>query len=848
MSKQAVVIGGGIAGAAISRTLARKGVGVKLLEKSNNLTAGATWHAAGLVTRFAGSAKLKKLHIQAVETLLELQANQGLNGLNVTGSLRLIEKGHKDRYLEAKRHVEMASLYDVPGLPTELISAEEVAAKHPLVDVTNIECAIFTPKDGDADPTALTNLVAGQAKEAGAQILVNKEVVDIVRHANDTFSVHVAGGEVFDADILVNAAGLWSKQLSRMMGLSFADHPAYVLEHQYAITETIPAIVEWQGGDAKKRLPVLRDLAGSAYIRQERTGLLIGPYESETCIAELDREWDLGPPSTFDMELFPDRLDRIEDNIMSGCELIPALGEVGFQSIVNGPTIWTGDSLPRCGRSKIPNYYDFNSLSYGIAHSLPLAEYLGGIILDGEQPWEMTTYCDPLRYGSWVTEGYVQDKVAETYSHNNCVAYDFENRKGGRAHVPTARHPIHTELDALGASYGFSFGGVEVPNVFLPSSVSLNEKTIIDHEWASYADAEAAHVLEKVGVSYASFSKIAVKGADAATFLDRLTTNLLPAVGRSRLTYALTPKGKINAEFTITRFAEDDFYVVGSRDMALHDVQWMRDCLRREKLENVQIQDISDEVDIIHIAGPLSHALMERLMGKPWKLGFMKVEEQNIAGAAVNILRVSFSGEHGYELHCPVNAAGDVLKAVLAAGKPLDLKPFGGYALNGLRVEKGFMVKTDLDYAHYTQGGIGFFCKEDKKDFIGKGTTPDDKDGWRNFSLFAVDTDPAYKYSVPGDAPVKNKNGDIVGFTTTSCFGAKTKQTIAFGFVTDSTVTVDDELFIEAFGGSWPAKKLDKPPLSCVTAATGPAVDTIKAPSVSDTQQPSTSPKPKAFA
>jgi dimethylglycine dehydrogenase len=440
----------------------------------------------------------------------------------------------------------------------------------------------------------------------------------------------------------------------------------------------------------------------------------------------------------------------------------------------------------------------------------------------------MTTYCDPLRYGGWVTEGYVQQKVAETYSHNNCVSYDFENRRGGREHVPTSRHPIHTELDALGAHYGFSLGGVEVPNVFLPPGVSLNEKTIINHEWASFADAEAQHILDKVGVSYASFSKIAVKGADSAAFLDRLTTNLLPAIGRSRLTYALTPKGRINAEWTITRFGEDDFYVVGSRDMALHDTQWMRDRLRAENLKDVQIQDISDDVDIIHVAGPLSHALMERLLGEPFKLGFMKVEERMIAGAPVNVLRVSFSGEHGYELHCPVNSASDVLRAVMEAGKPLDVKPFGGVALNSLRVEKGFMVKTDLDYAHYTQGGISFFCKEDKKDFLGKGTTPDEKEGWRNFTLFAVDADPAFKYSIPGDAPIRKKSGEIVGFTTTSCFGAKTQQTIAFGYVTDPNVSVDDELVLEAFGGAWPAKKLPEPPLRCVTAVTGPAVETIK--------------------
>lgn len=810
---KAVVIGGGIAGAGITRSLAKRGVGVQLLEKSKNLTAGATWHAAGLVTRFAGSPKLKKLHVQAVTMMLELQEKHDLKGFNVTGSIRLIEKGNKARYLEAKHHHEMAKLYDIEGLGTEIISAEEVGKLHPLVDTSEVECGIWTPKDGDVDPTSLTNLVASLAKKDGAEILLEQEVVGVDRRADGTFLVKSASGREFEGDILINAAGLWSKQISQMLGLGFADHPAYVIEHQYAITETIPAIVEWQAGDPKKRVPVLRDLKGSSYIRQERTGLLIGPYENETAIAELDKNWNLGPPGDFDMELFPDRLDRIEENIMSGIELIPALGEVGFASVVNGPTIWTGDSLPRCGRSKIPGYYDFNTLTYGIAQGLPLSEYLAGIILDGEQPFEMTAQCDPLRYNTWCTPGYVAGKVAETYSHNNKVSYDFENRVGGRDAVPTSKHPIHEVLSFLGAHYTFSFGGVEVPAFFNSDAKPLSEKTVIDHEWIDIAEAEAQHVLEKVGVAYSSFSKILVKGASAEAFLDRLTTNSLPAVGRSRLTYALTPKGRVNAEFTITRLSPEEFYVVGSRDYTCHDVQWMIDRARAESFD-VDIKDISDDVDIVHIAGPRSHALMERLLGEPFKLGFMKMEPRQIAGADVNVFRISFTGEFGYELHAPTAAAADVLRAVLAAGEELDIRPFGGYAVNALRVEKGFKLKADLDYAHYTEAGIDMFCKE-AKPFLGRGTGAPA----RQAAIFAVDAAPSFRWSVPSDCPIFCGD-ELVGFTTSSAFGPRTGKTIVLGYMTKE-VAADAKLVVEAYGNLWPTEMLPEPPLKCITAAKG---------------------------
>jgi dimethylglycine dehydrogenase len=302
--KSCIVIGGGIAGTAITRILSERGVDVTLLEKSGQLTSGATWHAAGLVTRFAGSSKLKKIHVRSLELLTHLhETTENGIGLHLPGSIRLIEKNHEGRLYEAKQHVDMARLFDDDGFITKMIDVDEIAEKHPLVNTDNIECGIWTPSDGDIDPTSLTNCVAKIARNNGAKFLFNQNVNSIKKIENNrAFKVTTEGGEIYVADAVVNAAGLWSRGVSEMVDLAIS-HPAFVIEHQYAITDKMPEIEALEN-----RLPVLRDLAGSSYIRQEGQGMLIGPYE-DVCIVK--KNWKQGPPSTWGMELFPDDVDRM---------------------------------------------------------------------------------------------------------------------------------------------------------------------------------------------------------------------------------------------------------------------------------------------------------------------------------------------------------------------------------------------------------------------------------------------------------------------------------------------------------------------------------------------------------
>lgn len=823
-SSRCVIIGGGIAGVSISMQLAKKGLKVDLLEKSKMLCAGATWHAAGLVTRFAGSPKLKKLHVRAVEVLQELHAAHDIS-LHSPGSIRIIQKGDTNRFKEASQHVAMATLYDNPKYPTRMISPQEVVALHPLCDPSNVECGVHTPFDGDIDPTCLANAVGKLAKEAGAQYHFESEVVSVTQPREGLFIVKTRDGKQYEADVLINAAGLWAKNVTAMVEPNMF-HPAYIIEHQYTITEAIPAIEQRMAkmGEAG-RLPVLRDLAGSSYIRQEQCGLLTGPYEEGCRLAP--EEWRMAPPSKFEFDLFPGNLEAIESNLVSASELIPVMAEVGIKTTLNGPTIWTGDSLPRCGRTAIPGYYDFNTLTYGIAQAVPLSEYLAHIITEGEQPFDMAAQCDPFRYGDWTNPGYVEAVVLDSYAKNNSPVFPFENRKAGRAHLTKIHEdPLHKQLKEAGAHFSFSLSGVETPAFFLQrgeSADQLVEAKYDNHDWIPIVDREIAAVRDNVAISHASFSKMSVNGPKAADFLNYVCTNALPPVGKTRLSYATTKAGNVLAEFSISKLADNDFYLIGSRDYAHHDTQWLVDRARDGRWRGgVTVKNISNEVDILHIAGPKSRDFLVPFCASASDLPFLGFTDVVIGGIKARLFRVSFSGGPGYEIHC--NAGPDIAEIHRALtqseeAKLFGLTHFGGYALNAFRVERGFKVKGDFDYAHYSEASIDVFISKKKRmgetPFYGQDVKHKPK---RLAAYFQVQTLPGWEWSVPGDCPVRLvKDGSLFGYTTTAAKGALSGGAFAHGYSVyrgadgELAQPTDLELYCDAYSQRFPVKFLAKP-------------------------------------
>jgi dimethylglycine dehydrogenase len=441
-------------------------------------------------------------------------------------------------------------------------------------------------------------------------------------------------------------------------------------------------------------------------------------------------------------------------------------------------------------------------------------------------------------------------------------------------------------------------GGAESPAFFFDAAhpcaaaaaltpATLDERTIVDHAWAPLAAAEAAHAMRAVGVAHASFSKIRVHGAGAQALLSRLTTNVLPKeTGQCRLTYALTPTGRVLAEFTVCRRGKDDFYVVGSRDAAAHDIKWLRrhaadaadaDAANADPADPddgtasaVQVDDLCDAVEILHIAGPRSAELLDALRAQAVAaaavavavaaddseepssndqppIGFMRCARAVPLGGGrvrADVFRISFSGERGFELHAAAADAAALLRAVLAAGAPLGLRPFGGYALNMLRIEKGFKLKADFDYSHYSECDVGMFCAK-KKDFVGKmrqrspldeegsaDAAADDDDGRDGrvpvmMRLATGDYSHRHAWSVPGDSPIcRRADGAVVGVVTSAAPGASSAGTLAHGFLygklsaanaAAGTAVAEDELYVSAYGKDWDAALLSAPPLPCVT-------------------------------
>ncbi|KAH8068906.1 oxidoreductase [Aureococcus anophagefferens] len=770
-ARRVVVVGGGVAGASITRELAKAGCEVTLLERSSQLCSGATWHAAGLVTRFGGSSKLKKLHVRSMELLEDMHETHDV-GLHLTGSIRLVAKGDDARALEARRHLELAKLYDVEEHPTRLLAPDECGALHPLLDASTLELGLYTPHDGDICPNLLTYALAKEAKAAGARIVFEAEVASLTRVAPRAFDVATKDGARYEADAVVNCCGLWAQTLSAELGLE-QTHPAFV-------TEPIAALRELRA--AGSSAPVLRDLKSSCYLRQEQDGILVGPYEHLPAGAVHD-EWGRGgPPKSWAWDLFPDDVDRLEDVLISAIDTVPALGDVGFSSVVNGPTIWAPDALPRCGRTEVPGYFDFNTLTYGIAHSMPLAEYLKAVMLDGEQPYDLSNECDPLRYGPWATDGYAKAKVVETYSANNAVGWPFENRDAGRGDV--ARSGAAEALAAAQARRGALMTssdktGVKLALAFVGEASERKERRFADFSWAPHAAAEATHVRQSAGISCAvGFSKLRVTSAD---------------------------------------------------DSAIeHDAEWLRGRARAllgEDQTAVTVADASDALEILLLAGPRSKDVLLAAVDDAKAvedLGFLKFSTAPIRVASVpcTVARVSFTGEAGYELHCAADDAAALYDALLDAdaSKRLGLAPFGSHATNSLRLEKGFKVKGDLDYALGGEAGIDAFCRTSAKGaYVGRGAAafafdaPGSPLRTRSAALFAVETAPGYEWSVPGDAPVVDGAGNVVGVTTTSAYGTEARATLASGFLFDEAAR-GAPLFVECYGETFPAAVLAAPP------------------------------------
>mmetsp|Transcript_96634 Transcript_96634/g.207343 ORF Transcript_96634/g.207343 Transcript_96634/m.207343 type:complete len:878 (-) Transcript_96634:114-2747(-) len=813
LSYPGIIIGGGVTGCSLSYHLAQRGVRTVLYEK-NELTSGATWHAAGLVTRFHGGNNFRLWHQEGVDLFNAWQKEGTPLSFHTPGSIRLIP--NEEGYIqEAKAHIGKSRIFH--GLfgcsEHRIISLDEIRTRHPLVqlDSEDIYAGLLTEGDGHIDPSSVTNAFADRAKALGGVIKQRTEVVGLKLLPDKRWEVITRTSEGEEdravADFVINAGGLWCDVVGAMAGVRT---PSVVLQHQYVITETIDEVKEYHAKHGHQ-LPVLRDLRGSFYLRDEADGLLVGPYEGQDVVQLAPDEWrKTGMPRELANFLFEGDAERLMPHLERAMELIPQLESTGLKTVLNGPTMWPADGNHLVGPApewdRAPNFWMACAESYGIAHSAGLGRYLSEWIVKGEPPYELKE-ADPARYGPWATKEWVGTKVKETYGMNNHTHYPNENLTSARPALPLPNSEIYGILEAKGCQFGFH-NGWESANYFDPAAAGVQHGNAFGSfrrpAYRDKVEREARAMAEFGGICYWPFAEFHISGPQAVAFMDRMVPNRLPKVGRCGLSYFLTPQGKVSSEVMVVRLAEEEFCIVAYPEQELIDWRWLS---MQKPDEGVTVKNVTAERGTLMVAGPESRSVLGRLAGDEaaWSKENFKFYEWRdvvLAGIPCRALRVSFTGELGWELHPAIGDVGALYKA-LKAFEPR-LCDWGGYAMGSFRLEKGFKAfGSDMtrDHTALEAGVSGKFLRMDK-DFIGRDALAAAPAPSRKLVHLGVDTPEGIDCN--GNEPIYNElTGAVVGFTTSGGYGYLARRTIAFGYV--AAESLEAPLTVEVLGQRYPA-------------------------------------------
>jgi len=793
-----VVVGGGIVGVSTAYHLARRGRDVLLLEKSE-LTAGSTWHAAGLTTLYHPTPNVKRVHWDSFTLYNQITAETGQEvGFHRPGSLRLgtspIRMDEFKYALSRQGHKQS---------PMKLLSPEEVEALVPILNMEGIHGGLLTPNEGHIDPYSLTQAVAIGARKRGAEILQNAEVLGLEPRIDGGWDVHTGLGTV-TANRVINACGFWGREVGALAGL---DLPLVPVQHQYLVTKSVKEVQELE-----REIPVLRHLDGSFYLRQERDGLLIGPYESETSMVQME-DWARNKVTPgFGKELYPGDLDRLAPHLEAAMEAFPCFAEAEIQSVVNGPITYTPDLLPMVGPSQLPNMWLAVGFGYGIVHGGGVGKYLTDWICDGEAPYELLEL-DPLRYGKWTNIEYAIAKTRESYGYNNAIGYPHEERFAGR---PTSRpSPLQEELLAAGAHMGFS-SGWEVPLWYsAPGEKPHYEPSFTRTNWQQEQEREYRCVIENVAVAdLTPFGKFHLTGNDARKFLDHSLAGTIPKIGKTSLVHMLTKKGKVYAELTLTCLEEEKFLIVTGGGSEGHDLRQLS-AIAREENFNVQLENVTEKMGVLGLAGPKSAQLLGRLLGdqevRDW--GFLKAKQVTISGVPCIAIRISYTGELGWEIYPSIHDMSHLYKSIMTAGSDLGVGHMGTRVINTLRIEKGFKGwghEMNKDTTPIETGLMPFVRMKKKANFIGRDALVELQKVPVTSNIVFLQIDSPH-IDPEGDETV-TLLGKPVGHTTSGCYSPVLGCALAMASVPTLFSTPGIELTVMLGGVERPAKVLPEAP------------------------------------
>ena len=698
---KALVVGGGAVGTSIAYHLARAGWDDVMLIERDELTSGSTWHAAGLLPLFNMSYATSHIHKYSVDFYKRLEAETGLNaGFSVVGNLRMAQS--RERMDEYMLYASTAETCDIPF---EWLKPAEIKDRWPLVRTDDLVGAVYHPTDGYINPADVTMAMARGARQRGVSI-ERKWQADELKWRGDHWEVTLArmvekGGNlvqsdersVIRAEHLVTATGNHAQRTAGLLGIKM---PAIPVEHQYIVTETDAELRKFRDEGGGEH-PVLRDADAKWYVREERGGWILGPYERNA-----PARFRYSVPETFRADLFPLDLDRIEKEYMSMIHRIPSTETVGLKDDYNGPICYTPDGNPLVGPAPgLRNMWLAEGFSFGITAAGGAGLYLAQMMVEGEAEIDMASL-DPKRYSqNWMTTEFAARKNEECYEHVYILHHPDEEREACR---PLRTSPAYDRQKMRGAQFGW-VNGWERPNYFgpvdAPESFDRDSRDFRRGAWWEYAKAEAEVIRGGVGlIDATAFTKHVVKGPGATAFLNWFTCNRLPKVGRINLTYALTSHGTTRTEYTIVRFGENEYYCVSAGAWTEYDADFLRKSAadKSSEFSHVEIQDVTSQWGVFAIAGPASRDLLKSVIRDadpetalsnkrfPW----LSAKSIELGMCPVKAVRVAYTGELGWELHHPIEMQNYLFDLLEEAGSAHKMRHAGARAQNWLRQEKSY--------------------------------------------------------------------------------------------------------------------------------------------------------------
>ncbi|MFC6445833.1 GcvT family protein [Shinella zoogloeoides] len=788
-----VIIGGGAVGASALYHLAKAGWTDCVLLEKNELTAGSTWHAAGNVPTFSSSWSIMNMQRYSASLYRELGelVDYPMN-YHVTGSIRL---GHsKERLQEFKRVVGMGRYQ---GMDLDILTPDEMRGRYPFLETHDLTGALYDPYDGDIDPAQLTQALAKGARDMGAKIFRFCPATG-ARREGEEWVISTPQGEI-RCEKVVNAAGYYAREVGKWFG---REVPMMVMSHQYILFEEIPELAAWSR-EAGHKLPLLRDVDSSYYLRQEKTGMNLGPYE-RNCKAH----WvtpDDPMPDDFSFQLFPDDLDRLEWYLNDAVERVPILGTAGLSRMINGPIPYAPDGNPLIGPMPgVPNAFEACVFTFGICQAGGAGKVLAEWVTEGETEWDMWS-CDPRRYTSFAADkDYCIAKGMEIYGHEYAMHFPKHAWPAGRDRKLS---PIHDRIKALGAQFK-PYNGWERANWYARPGDDLSEESTQtwnrEGPWRPRIEEECRAVTEAAGIlDLPGFSRFRVKGEGATAWLSSLVTGKVPKPGRIGLAYFSDDKGRIVTEMSVMMLDEDFFFLITAATAQWHDFEWLTKHLPKDAA--FTIDDVTDNFSCQILSGPNSRAILADVSDADLSKGWLTHQSCQIAGRWCQLVRVSFAGELGWEIHTKIEDTAAIFDAVWAAGQKHGLKPFGMEALDSLRIEKGYRAwKGDLS-TDYTilQGGLDRFVDWTKPDFKGKPALEREKQQGvtKRFVTLTVEAGEC-------DAPYMSTlwhGGKVVGETTSGNWGYRVGKSIALGMLRADLAVPGTEIEVEIYGDRFKA-------------------------------------------